>query len=288
MNSTMKQLLREYLTIFTGCAIYALSFNAFFLPNNIAMGGLTGISQVVNRLIPVLPIGGMVIVLNIPLFYASVRKQGWKILIHSLTAMAISNVMIDGLANAYSFPPCDLVIAAVFGGALTGISMGLMMTVGATTGGTELLARLLKYKIKHLSIGRLCMIIDLIVVTLYSLTFHCIQNGLYGIIAMYISSIMMDIVVYGANDSKMAYVISDRQNLVEQELLKLDFGVTLLEGHGAWSGSKKSVMLCAFKKRRFFTLKQSVIAIDPDAFIIVCNAHEILGQGFDVFSEDSI
>ena len=282
------QWLYEYGVITLGCALYALCFNWFFQPNNISMGGFTGVAQIVNHFIPVLPIGVMSIVLNVPLFVLGVRKQGIKLLVSSAYAMSVGSLMLDGLAAAYTFQPMEPLLACVYGGVLLGISMGLMLTVGATTGGTELAARLLKYRIRNLSIGRLCLTIDVTVICLYAMTFRSINNALYGIIAMYISSIAMDTVVYGSINAKIAYIISNHSGEIARKLLDMDLGITLLDGRGGFSGDRKQVVLCAFKRSQIVPIKAAVTEIDPNAFIIVCEAHEVLGEGFGEYSPDSL
>ena len=278
----------EYGVITFGSAIYALCFNWLFQTNHISMGGFTGVAQIVNRFIPMLPVGVTVIILNVPLFILGVKKTGLHILISSLYAMAVGSLMIDGIAMLYTFPPMEQLLACIYGGVLLGLSMGLLLMVGATTGGTELAARLLKFKLHHLSIGRLCLIIDLMVILLHAITFNNLYNALYGIIAMYISSLVMDAVVYGSINAKMAYIISDNSQAITEQLLKMELGVTQLQGRGAWSGGEKTVVLCAFKRTQIPAIKAAVTAIDPNAFIIVCDAHEVLGEGFGVYSPDSL
>lgn len=278
-----------YGMIVLGCALYALCFNWFFQPNNISMGGFTGVAQIINRLFPVMPVGVTSIFLNIPLFTIGVRKQGLKLLVTSLSAMGISSLMIDGLDLLHTFQPMEEpLLACIYGGVLLGVSMGLMLTVGATTGGTELAARLLKYKLRNLSIGRLCLSIDVTVICFYALTFRSVNNALYGIVAMYISSLAMDTVVYGSLNAKIAYIISGCSEAVARRLLDMDLGITLLDGQGGFSGDRKQVVLCAFKRSQFAVIKAAVTAIDPNAFIIVCEAHEVLGEGFGEYTPDSL
>ena len=276
-----------YGMIVLGCALYALCFNWFFQPNNISMGGFTGVAQIINRLFPVMPVGVTSIFLNIPLFTIGVRKQGLKLLVTSLSAMGISSLMIDGLDLLHTFQPMEEpLLACIYGGVLVGVSMGMLMTVGATTGGSDLAARLLKYRLRHLSIGKLCLGIDVAVICLYAITFRSVNNALYGIIAMYISSIAMDMVVYGS--AKMAYIISSRSGEIARQLLSMNLGITLLDGQGGFSGDRKQVVLCAFKRNQIAAIKATVTAIDPIAFIIVCEAHEVLGEGFGEYSPDSL
>ncbi len=283
------QWLYEYGVIVLGCALYAVSFNWFFQPNNISMGGFTGVAQIVNRLFPVMPVGVTSILLNVPLFIIGVRKQGLRLLVKSLSAMGISSLMIDGLNLVHTFQPMEEpMLACIYGGVTVGISMGMLMAVGATTGGSDLAARLLKYRLRHLSIGRLCLGIDVAVICLYAVTFRSVNNALYGIIAMYICSLAMDMVVYGSVNAKMAYIISGHSQEIAKQLLSMNLGITLLDGRGGFSGDRKQVVLCAFKRNQIAAIKATVTAIDPNAFIIVCEAREVLGEGFGEYSPDSL
>ena len=282
------QCLYEYSVITAGCAAYALSFNWFFQPNNISMGGFTGVAQIISRMLPFMPVGVTAILLNIPLFYLGVRKLGWKFLFSSLYAVAVSSLMLDGLALLHTFQPMDALLACIYGGVLLGISSGMLLTVGATTGGTELAARLLKFRFRNLSIGRLCLTLDVTVIFLYALTFRNINYSLYGIAAMYISSLAIDAAVYGSLNAKLAYIISGNGEQMTRRLLALNLGLTVLKGRGGFSGDEKQVVLCAFKRSQIAAVKAAVTEIDPNAFIIVCEAHEVLGEGFGEYDPDSL
>ena len=153
---------------------------------------------------------------------------------------------------------------------------------------TQLLARLLKYVIPNLSIGNLCLIVDVIVVIAYALVFKSIDNALYGIISMYVFSLAVDAVVYGSNNAKVAYIISNHSEDITKHLLGMELGITLLKGEGAYTGDAKKVVLCAFKRKEIVPIKAAVTAIDPSAFIIVCEAHEVLGEGFAEYSPDNL
>lgn len=286
-NNPVLRRLYEYGTMTLGCAVYALCFNWFFQPNSIAMGGFTGLAQIINRLIPVFPVGMTVLVMNVPLLILGVRRQGVKLLVATLYATAVSSLMIDGLAMVYTFPAMDPLLACIYGGVLMGVSMALLLMMGGTTGGSDLAARLLKYRLRSVSIGRLCLFIDAAVVTLYAITFRNLNNALYGIISMYICSVAMDAVVYGSN-AKMAYIISSRSGEIARLLLEMNLGVTLLDGRGGFSGDEKQVVLCAFKRSQIAPIKATVTEVDPNAFIIVCEAHEVLGEGFGEYSPDSL
>ena len=287
-NSKLRKFFWDYGVITLGSAVYALSFNWCFQPNSLAFGGFTGLGQILNRLLPVLPVGAVVFVLNVPLFLLGVRKMGWSLLVSSLYAMTVGSAMIDVMAALHTFQPMEPVLACIYGGVLLGLSMGLMLQVGATTGGTELAARLLKYRLPHLSIGRLCLAIDLVIICAYALVFRNLHHALYGIAAMYISSLVMDTVLYGSLSAKMAYIITGDSAEMAQKLLERDMGVTILQGRGAYTGKEKDVLLCAFKRSQIAAVKRAVHEADPGAFLIVCEAHEVMGEGFGAYDPNSL
>lgn len=285
----IRKILFDLLLISLSGLLYALAFCWFYQPNAISIGGFTGISQILNHFFPVLPIGIATVLLNIPLFIIGVRIQGVKLLISSLYSMVLSSLLIDLVSGMYTFAPMDdLLLAGVFGGLLAGAAMGLQLKVGATTGGSELAARLLKYKFRHISVGRLCLFLDLAVIGLYALTFRHINNALYGVVSMYIFSLSMDFVIYGGTHAKMAYIISDESERIRQKLLEMNLGLTMVRSEGGLSGGEKRMILCAFKRAMIAPIKAAVTEIDPKAFVIVCEAHEVLGEGFGAYSPDEL
>lgn len=286
-NPALKRLW-DYLVIIAGCAVYAIAYHIFYQPNAISMGGFTGVSQIINRFIPALPVGTLTLVLNIPLLALGLKKMGLQILARTVFATTVGSLLIDVVALFGAAAPMDPLLASLYGGVLLGVSIGLLMKVSATTGGTELLARLLKFRLHHLSIGKLCMVCDIVVIILYALTFNNLNNALYGIVSMYVASIAMDTIVYGSINAKLAYIISDKSGEIAGKLLEMDLGLTLLEGRGAYTGGRKEVLMCAFKRSLIVPIKAAVTAIDPNAFVIVCEAKEVLGEGFGEFSEESL
>ena len=283
------KLARNYAFIVLASAIYAVGFNWCFVPNHIAFGGITGLAQIINAALPWAPIGTVVIVLNIPLFLLGWRLLGGHLLISSLVSMALSSLAIDALAAVYTFPPMDPILASIFGGLLLGLSLGIIFLQGATTGGTDLIARLLKLKLQWLPMGKLLMGIDLIVIVAVALAFRSLSSALYGLVALYISSIVMDGVLYGLDNAKVAYIISDKPDEIARVILDdLERSVTVLDGEGGYSGARKKVILCAFKQRQIVAIKETVRQVDPDAFLVVCNAHEVLGEGFGHYKKEEI
>ena len=280
--------LKQYGLITFSCALYALGFCWCCVPGHMTVGGLTGIAQILNVYFPALPVGVMTLVMNIPLFILGLKLLGKGVLISSLYAMTVSSLMIDGINAIHSFQPLEPVLACVYGGLICGVGFGIMLREGATTGGTELAARLIKLKVQQLPIGKLCLMIDLVVIVTYSLTFRQLTQALYCIAMLYICTTVMDKVVYGGNAAKMAYIISEHYDEITRKLLELDLGVTLLDGTGAYAHRPAQVILCAFSRSYIIPVKKLVQQIDPNAFVIVCDTHEILGEGFGSYDPQGL
>lgn len=284
-----KRILREYGIITVGCLLYAVAFNWLFVPNHIVMGGFTGLAQTINRLIPVLPVGVTVAVLNVPLFILGIRLHGVHLCFSSLFAMLVSSLFIDLTAGLFTFSPMeDALVACVFGGALIGISMGMLLWVGATTGGSDMAARLLKHKFTHISVGKLCLAIDVFVIIFYTAAFKRINDAFYGIIAMYICSIAMDALIYGRKNAKVACVICDKGAEMNEQLTALQLGITKIQARGGYSDKEKTILICAFKPSKIAAIKAVVLAVDPAAFVIICDAQDVFGEGFAECMLDSL
>ena len=183
-------------------------FNWCYEPNEIGFGGITGVAQIINAFLPWAPIGTVVILLNAPLFLLGWRLLGGHLLLSSLYAMFVSSVAIDVLHMLHTFQPMDPMLASIYGGVLMGGSLGIVFLQGATTGGTDLIARLLKLKLAWLPMGKLLMAIDLVVIVAVALAFENAYSALYGVVALYLSSKVMDMVLYGLDTAKVAYIIS--------------------------------------------------------------------------------
>ena len=281
MKHAPAQLAKNYLFIVLGSIVYAVAFDWAFVPNEIAFGGITGLGQIINHFVPAIPIGVGVMLLNVPLFIAGWHFLGGHLLISSLVAMFLSNAAVDGLALLYDFKPMDPLLACIFGGLLLGISLGMIFLQGATTGGTDIVARLLKLKLTWLPMGKLLMAADLVVILSVALVFGSLETALYGLVALYISTLVMDGVLYGMDSAKVAYIISDKPEEIAKVIIHdIDRSVTYLEGEGGYSGSSKKVILCAFKQKEIVPIKEAIKELDPNAFMIVTAAHEVLGEGF--------
>lgn len=289
MNSTVRTQLLTALLILPVSAVYAVGFCWCYQPNDIAFGGITGLAQIINIFLPQAPVGTVTILLNVPLFLLGWRFLGGRLLLSSLYAMATTSLAIDIVNQLVTFPPMEPMLATIFGGVILGGTLGIIFLRGATTGGTDLAARLLKLRFQWLPMGKLLLAVDLTVIAATALAFQSLESALYGIVALYISSLVMDGVLYGLDTAKVAYIITSRPGPVAQALTQeLERGVTILHGEGAWSGEQRQVLMCAFKQRQIVSLKQQVKDLDPDAFLIVCNTHEVLGNGFRRYHSQDI
>lgn len=283
----MKQYLKSYAVITLGSVIYALSFDWFVAPNQFAMGGVTGLAQILHYWFPTLTVGAASALMNVPLFLIGWKKIGGHLLVSSLYAMVVSNAAIDGLNLLFDFQPMDPILAALFGGGVMGVGLGLVFAQGATTGGTDIVAKLLKLKWPWLPIGKLVVVPDTAVMLLVALTFGQLSAMLYGFIKLYTCSKAMDTVLYGTVDSRVAYIISDHWRELSDTMLQ-SRGVTLLQAKGAYTGAEKQVLMIAFKQKEIVDLKRRVYELDPEAFLIVCDARDVLGNGFSAYRREEI
>ncbi len=283
-KTAMREQVRSYIVITLACVLYALSFDWFYAPNDFTVGGFTGISQIINFFVPVLPVGVMIIVLNVPLFGAGLKKFGFAFLVKSIYTMALSSLLIDIIAALYEFLPMDPLLACLYGGVTLGIASGLLFREEATTGGSELGAWILRSRIEGFSIGNICLGIDLTIILIYASVFKSLNNALYGALALYITTKVLDLVVYGQNTAKLAYIISNKYEEIMREMIKLDKGVTLIHGKGGYTGADRPLLLCAVHNKEAVMIKRFIKELDPDAFFIVCDASEVLGEGFGQYN----
>ena len=285
---TFRHTLMRYAQITLGCGLYALGFCWFYAPNQLCMGGFTGLAQVTSLLVTQVPIGIQVLVMNLPLFFIMWKKIGHDWLVASMYAMLVSSLFIDLLDRLVVFQPIEPVLACVYGAVLVGTGCGLMLRQSATVGGTNLAARLLRLRLEQVSIGTLCSLLDGLIVVLHVIAFRNMSHCLYAVASLYLISLIMDRVVYGGRQSKVACIISDRHEELTDVLLEMHRGITLLDGEGGFTHQTRKVILCAFAKNQIIELKKRVQQVDPDAFIIVYDVNEVLGKGFGAYQPGSV
>ncbi|MCX7614267.1 MAG: YitT family protein [Clostridiales bacterium] len=276
----VRSILWKYLIITIGSVLYALSFNLFLTPMHIAPGGISGIAIVINYL-TLFPVGIMILILNIPLFILSYVKFGGAFLFSSFFATALGSVIIDLTSKIPPFTN-DPILASIYGGILMGAGLGLVFDYGATTGGSDILSRLIKLRFPHISMGRMMLCVDFVVITISALVFRNMNSALYAVITLYISSKVIDVIIYGTDYEKLAYIISDKSDEITNKIQEeLGRGVTLLYGEGGYTNRQKKVIMCALKRQQSAKAAEIASSIDSYAFVIVVDAHEILGDGFE-------
>ena len=272
-----KGIIKEYLLIILGSLLTALSFNFFFISNQIAPGGLSGLASVFHFVFG-FPVGVTTLILNIPLFLAGIRQLGGVFGIRTLLATILLSVFID-LIKVPALTD-DSLLASIYGGILMGLGLGIIFRMNATTGGTDLLARLIHQHFSSISVGLVLFMVDLSVVVLAGV-FLGPSQGLYAVVALALSSKVVDLVQEGLNTAKAVFIISDHSEKISQWILKeLDRGATLLSGKGAYTGKEKDVILCAVNRTQIAELKGVIHEIDPAAFILVADVREVTGEGF--------
>ncbi|MDD6044025.1 MAG: YitT family protein [Clostridia bacterium] len=286
MKATAKDILLRYIAIIAGCLIYAAGIAIFLDPNDLAPGGITGIAIMISYATSI-PTGTLVLIINIPLLIIGAKRFGKSFLMYTVVSTVLSSFMINWL-SAVRVGIEDKLLCGIVGGVLMAIGMGIVFKCGGTTGGSDILVKLLRLKYRHLRTGTLFAITDTVIVAISAIVFGNIENALYAGIALVISSMVMDLVLYGPDEAKSLFIISDRAKQVADRILsELDIGVTYLQGKGAYSGAEKQVLLCAMRKALFPKVRQIVQQEDPDAFMIVSSATEIFGEGFkDHFTEE--
>ena len=263
-----------------GSVLYALSVNIFTAPNQIAPGGVTGVATLLNYAFH-LPIGTMILVINLPLLIAAWYKCGAAFTVRTLIVTVLSSTIIDGTARF--LPPFrgDKILVALFGGVLAGAGLGLIYLRGATTGGSEVVARLLERRLRHIPIGRLILLVDAVVVAASALVYKQLESVLYAMVLIFVSTSIMDAIVYGGDTGRMLLVMSRKEELLCRKILEeMGRGVTLLNATGAYTGEDKRVLLCAVRRSEMYQLRTLVQDCDPDAFLIVVSTEEVLGEGF--------
>ena len=280
------RILRNYLIIAIGSVIYAVGFQFFLYPNNITSGGVVGTSMIINQLTG-LPVGVMTILLNIPLFIIAWRHFGLEFMIGSLVGMGLSSVLVDVFAGFDLILTDDPMLAAVIGGVVKGTSLGMIYYVGGTTGGLDIVVKILRQKLASVNFGTIMLALDTVIIAVYAMVLGRYESAMYSLIAMYVTTKVVDLVLYGIDNACLCYIISESTGEITKEIVSgpLHRGVTLLEGRGAYSGAHRDVMMCVIKRQQIGQLKHLVRNVDEKAFFIVTNAKNVFGNGFESFTE---
>lgn len=271
-----------------GSTLFALGFALFLAPNSINTGGISGLAMVLVETLGFGSVGSLSILVNLPLFVLGGLKIGRRFFAGSLLGMLLSSVLIDAF-SALSFAPPEPLIGVLYGGVICGFGLGVVFVSGTSTGGSDILVRLLKLRYRNVPIGQISLVFDGMVVVLTGIAFQDVSKALYSGVAVYLVSKMVDAVVYKFDYSKVALIISPAYEAIAEEIgRKLDRGATFLHAEGSYSGNSTKVVLVAVKKQQMAELTELVSELDPNAFIIVQEAHQVLGDGFKRYSKDGL
>lgn len=274
------QLTIEMIQIIIGSVIYAAGIQWFFSPVSMVSGGITGISMIINMLWKI-PTGVMILIFNVPIFIFAFRRYGLKFMLTSLIGMAVSAVAIDIFSLWDIKATSDPFLAAIFGGLVCGIGLGMVYYTGATTGGMDIVAKLIREKKPYINFGSFVLALDAVVIALYAIVFRRFDNAMYTVIAVYIYTRIIDLMLYGSSQCKLCHIISERSDEIKSEIVKsLRRGVTVIQGKGAYSGQDKQILLCVVKRQQIVEIRHIVKSIDTSAFVIVSDTRDVFGSGF--------
>lgn len=271
----------KILYIIIGCIICALSYAVFLIPHQIVPGGVTGIAMLLHFLYHT-PVGLAAIILNIPLFIIAIRILGVSYGIKSIIAIFITNLLIDFFVYTIKIPTPtnNTVLAALYGGLLLGAGLGLVFRGGASTGGTDIVGQILT-RFTNLSVGMWIMIVDFVVITLAGVTTGSFELALLGYLALFLSSKVIDLVLEGMDYARAAFIISTKQDKIIDGIYdKMRRGVTVLDGYSPYTKKKRPVIMCVITKKETHIFKSLIEDIDDNAFVILTDVFEVLGQGF--------
>ena len=276
----------KYLFIVLGSVIYAVGFQFFMFPNSIVTGGVMGVSMIINHFSS-LPVGVLTIIMNVPLFIVAWRHFGLDFIIASFAGMVLSSAAVDVLALTDVVLTNDMMLASIVGGAVKGAGLGIVYYVGATTGGVDIVAKMLRERYAHINFGTIVLIIDAFIIGAYALVMGNYETCMYSIIAMFATSKVIDLVLYGIDNSSICYIISEKSDTIAKDIISghLKRGVTILKGQGAYSHQDKRVIMCVIKRTQIGELKKLVKAEDENAFVVLSDAKNVFGNGFENISE---
>lgn len=278
-RNKVKEFLIDTFIFVIGGILYSIAINCFLSRNNILNGGFTGIATILNYLFD-LPIGTVIFIMNVPLFLIAFKKLGAKFVLRTVWATLINSVSID-LGVILPIYQNDLLLSSLFGGALVGLALGIIFIRNATTGGVDIIAKLVKLKFPHISMGRSILLFDAFVVILGGIIYKNFESMLYAAVVIFVSAQVLDYVIFGVSRGAMILIISEQsEKLCNMIISDLDRGVTILKAQGGYSKTDKDVLLCACFDNQTHKLIKKIKSADENAFFIVTQSKQILGNGF--------
>lgn len=270
----------DLLVYIAGGIIYSVAVLLFLSANEISPGGLTGIATVLNYLF-MLPIGTVMFLLNIPILIIGFMKLGGVFILKTTVATVIISIILDIIESFLPAVRVDPILAAVFGGLLMGLGVSMFMLRGATTGGVDIIAKLINRRFTHMTVGRLMLLSDAVVVAFSAIAYKNVESALYSVIALYASSRVIDMMLYGADKGKIVYIITEKSAEMSREIMSLvKRGITLIGVTGAYTGRRLDMLMCTVRRNEVSAVCRLARENDGGAFIVIAEAGEILGEGF--------
>ena len=285
-KSIIKEI-RNYALISVASVIYAIAISMFLNPNDIAPGGITGVAILINRFTKI-PVGTLNLILNIPIVLLGLWKFGFRFIISTLYALGLIAVLTNKFAS-YGAITNDLLIASVLGGCMVAIALAMIFKAGATSGGTDIIIKILRLKWKHIKTNVFFLIMDSMVILASWIVFRDMTVAFYGGVAVVISSKVMDYWLYGSDEAKLIYIISTQPEKIKQRIMdELEITATVIQAKGAYSGDEREVLMIVMRKQMAPRAEEIVKEEDKHAFMIVSSASEIFGEGYKDIMRDSI
>lgn len=284
---------QAYIFMVIGCIFYGASTAIFLSPNNVVAGGVSGLSVLLNHLIPDISIGVFILAINIPIFLIGLKQNGWRFILRALLTVSVLSLITDGIVYLFELigeAPTkiftdDPLLASIYGGVAQGIGIGCFIKWKVSSGGTELLARVIQRKLSFMSIQAWIAILDSTVVIAGAFKYG-ISNVLYALIVIFLSAKLSDVVLMGLNKAKLCYIITEKSDEIANSLINNSTrGITLLHGTGMYTHTDKGVLMTCVRTRQVPNLKLVVKSIDPKAFLIIGDASEVKGKGWDKIDE---
>lgn len=280
MRIKVKKIIVDILYFFTGAIIYSVSVNMFLSPNGISPGGFTGVAAVINHITNI-PTGAMLFAFNIPVLILGYIKMGGMFILKTSFVTVLVSLSLDVSAKLLPIIRADGILVSMFGGILMGIGLSLILLRGATTGGVDIIAKFINRKYRHLSVGKIILMADGVVILLNALVYKNAESALYSIVAMYMGTRLMDVLLYGADKGKIIYIITNSPDEICNEINhNVGRGVTKLSVTGAYTGEKKIMLMCTVRIHEVAAIHDIVKQCDDRAFMVVSDAGEIIGEGF--------
>lgn len=277
----------DILCFIVGSSIFALGINMFSVPNKIACGGLTGISTIINYFFPSLPIGTIMLVLNIPLFILAFVFLGRKMFVKSFIATIILSLTTDIFAKIIPAGTDDRLLASIFYGVCSGVGLAIVFTRNATSGGTDIIVKLINKKYPHLSMGRMLLLVDMMVVLASGLAYKNLESALYSAIVVFISGEVIDLILYGTGHGRVLFIVTSMPQEVSKAIITtMHRGVTVIPAKGAYTDTDKGMLVCAARAPEVSKINKIVRSVDEHAFTIISEAGEVLGEGFKSYEEE--